>query len=142
MDAVIMQCRQTAMTSCVRIFTNVRDGLEPMGGIKVARSQVIFRENLPSERRGSRRKRRGGTKAIAKVDTSAELAVSPRGESTVRKSAADNAGPSERPKPRAYLRYHSCKSPEGHVDVRRVTRKTTRGIGFSTSGRITGHLSQ
>jgi len=35
------------MSSCVRIFANVRDGLEPMGGVEVARSQVIFRENLP-----------------------------------------------------------------------------------------------
>lgn len=47
MDAVITQSPQTAMTSCVRIFSNVRDGLEPMGGVEVARSQVIFRENLP-----------------------------------------------------------------------------------------------
>ncbi|RID99208.1 LacI family DNA-binding transcriptional regulator [Simplicispira hankyongi] len=47
MDAVITQSPQTAMSSCVRIFANVRDGLEPMGGVEVARSQVIFRENLP-----------------------------------------------------------------------------------------------
>lgn len=47
MDAVITQSPQTAMSSCVRIFANVRDGLDPMGGVEVARSQVIFRENLP-----------------------------------------------------------------------------------------------
>jgi LacI family transcriptional regulator len=47
MDAVITQSPATAMTSCVRIFTNLRDKREAMGGVEVARSQVIFRENLP-----------------------------------------------------------------------------------------------
>ena len=47
MDAVITQSPQTAMMSCVRIFANLRDQREPMSGVEVARSQVIFRENLP-----------------------------------------------------------------------------------------------
>jgi LacI family transcriptional regulator len=47
MDAVITQSPATAMTSCVRIFTNLRDKRDAMGGVEVARSQVIFRENLP-----------------------------------------------------------------------------------------------
>jgi LacI family transcriptional regulator len=31
----------------VRIFANLRDGREPTSGVEQARSQVIFRENLP-----------------------------------------------------------------------------------------------
>ena len=47
MDAVITQSPQTAMMSCVRMFTNLRDKRELMSGVDAVRSQVIFRENLP-----------------------------------------------------------------------------------------------
>ncbi len=47
MDAVITQSPQTAMMSCVRMFTNIRDKRELMSGVDAVRSQVIFRENLP-----------------------------------------------------------------------------------------------
>ncbi len=47
MDAVITQSPQTAMMSCVRMFTNLRDKRELMSGVDAGRSQVIFRENLP-----------------------------------------------------------------------------------------------
>ncbi len=47
MDAVITQSPQTAMMSCVRMFTNIRDKREIMSGVDAVRSQVIFRENLP-----------------------------------------------------------------------------------------------
>jgi LacI family transcriptional regulator len=33
--------------NCVRIFTNLRDKREVLGGVEATRSQVIFRENLP-----------------------------------------------------------------------------------------------
>lgn len=47
MDAVITQSPQTAMMSCVRMFSNLRDKRELMSGVDAVRSQVIFRENLP-----------------------------------------------------------------------------------------------
>jgi LacI family transcriptional regulator len=47
MDAVITQNPQTAVMSCVRIFSNLRDRREVNSGVEVVRSQVIFRENLP-----------------------------------------------------------------------------------------------
>jgi LacI family transcriptional regulator len=47
MDAVITQSPQTAMMSCVRMFTNLRDKRDIMSGVDAVRSQVIFRENLP-----------------------------------------------------------------------------------------------
>lgn len=47
MDAVITQSPQTAMMSCVRMFTNLRDKRDAMSGVDAVRSQVIFRENLP-----------------------------------------------------------------------------------------------
>ncbi|MEJ8857430.1 LacI family DNA-binding transcriptional regulator [Variovorax robiniae] len=47
MDAVITQSPQTTLMSCVRIFTNLRDGREALIGVESTRSQVIFRENLP-----------------------------------------------------------------------------------------------
>ena len=47
MDAVITQSPQTAMMSCVRMFTNLRDKREVTSGVDAVRSQVIFRENLP-----------------------------------------------------------------------------------------------
>lgn len=47
MDAVITQNPHSAVTNCVRIFANVRDGREPGSGVEITRSQVIFRENLP-----------------------------------------------------------------------------------------------
>jgi LacI family transcriptional regulator len=47
MDAVITQSPQTAMMSCVRMFTNLRDKRDTMSGVDAVRSQVIFRENLP-----------------------------------------------------------------------------------------------
>jgi LacI family transcriptional regulator len=47
LDAVITQNPQSAVMNCVRIFANLRDGREPTIGVEQARSQVIFRENLP-----------------------------------------------------------------------------------------------
>lgn len=47
MDAVITQSPHTTLMSCVRIFTNLRDGHEVLSGVETTRSQVIFRENLP-----------------------------------------------------------------------------------------------
>ncbi|RYX96668.1 MAG: LacI family DNA-binding transcriptional regulator [Comamonadaceae bacterium] len=47
MDAVITQSPQTAMMSCVRMFTNLRDQRDVMSGVDAVRSHVIFRENLP-----------------------------------------------------------------------------------------------
>ncbi|VTU30532.1 Maltose operon transcriptional repressor [Variovorax sp. PBS-H4] len=47
LDAVITQSPYATLMSCVRIFTNLRDGREVMSGVENTRSQVIFRENLP-----------------------------------------------------------------------------------------------
>lgn len=47
MDAVITQSPHTTLMSCMRIFTNLRDGREALSGVEGTRSQVIFRENLP-----------------------------------------------------------------------------------------------
>ena len=47
LDAVITQNPQATVLSCARIFTNLRAHREPMLGVETARSQVIFRENLP-----------------------------------------------------------------------------------------------
>jgi len=47
MDAVITQSPLEALMNCVRIFANLRHRRSPMTGVEFARSQVIFRENLP-----------------------------------------------------------------------------------------------
>lgn len=47
LDAVITQSPHTTLMSCMRIFTNLRDGREALSGVENTRSQVIFRENLP-----------------------------------------------------------------------------------------------
>ncbi len=47
MDAVITQNPQSAIASCVRIFTNLRDQRDPLDGIETPRGHIIFRENLP-----------------------------------------------------------------------------------------------
>ena len=47
MDAVINQSPQSAILTCVRIFTNLRDRRDMTSGVEATRSQVIFRENLP-----------------------------------------------------------------------------------------------
>lgn len=47
MDAVITQNPLSTITSCVRIFANLRDGRAALSGVETVRSQVIFRENLP-----------------------------------------------------------------------------------------------
>ena len=47
MDAVITQNPLNTITSCVRIFANLRDGRPALLGVEITRSQVIFRENLP-----------------------------------------------------------------------------------------------
>lgn len=47
MDAVITQNPLNTITSCVRIFANLRDGRAALSGVETTRSQVIFRENLP-----------------------------------------------------------------------------------------------
>jgi LacI family transcriptional regulator len=47
MDAVITQNPQAAISSCVRIFINLRDRRDVLSGVETPRSLVIFRENLP-----------------------------------------------------------------------------------------------
>lgn len=47
LDAVITQSPMEAMMSCVRIFCNLRDKRHAMNGVEFARSQVLFRKNLP-----------------------------------------------------------------------------------------------
>lgn len=47
MDAVISQNPQGAMMTCVRIFSNLRDGRDALTGVDAVRGQIIFRENLP-----------------------------------------------------------------------------------------------
>lgn len=47
MDAVITQNPLSTITSCVRIFANLRDGRPALSGVETTRSQVVFRENLP-----------------------------------------------------------------------------------------------
>jgi LacI family transcriptional regulator len=48
MDAVITQNPQVAMLDCLAIFANLRAGRDPMHGMKLARSEILFRENLPT----------------------------------------------------------------------------------------------
>jgi LacI family transcriptional regulator len=47
MDAVITQNPQSATSSCVRIFANLRDHRTATSGVDPVQSQIIFRENLP-----------------------------------------------------------------------------------------------
>jgi len=47
MDAVITQSPHATLMSCVRIFTNLREGRDVLSGVETTRSVVIFRENLP-----------------------------------------------------------------------------------------------
>jgi LacI family transcriptional regulator len=47
MDAVITQNPQSATSSCVRIFANLRDHRATLSGVDSVQSQIIFRENLP-----------------------------------------------------------------------------------------------
>ena len=47
MDAVITQNPQSTIMSCVRIFSNLRDGREILSGVEATRSTVVLRENLP-----------------------------------------------------------------------------------------------
>ena len=47
MHAVMTQGPQTTVTNCVRVFSNRRDGRDPMAGIEATRSQVIFRGDRP-----------------------------------------------------------------------------------------------
>lgn len=47
MDAVINQSPPSTILNAVRIFTNLRERREPLTGIEITRSQVLFRENLP-----------------------------------------------------------------------------------------------
>lgn len=47
MDAVITQNPHTAVSDCLAIFTNLRAGRDPLHGVTLARSEVLFRENLP-----------------------------------------------------------------------------------------------
>jgi LacI family transcriptional regulator len=48
MDAVITQNPQIAMLDCLAIFANLRAGRDAMHGVKLARSEILFRENLPT----------------------------------------------------------------------------------------------
>jgi LacI family transcriptional regulator len=36
------------MLDCLAIFANLRAGRDAMHGVKLARSEIIFRENLPT----------------------------------------------------------------------------------------------
>ena len=47
MDAAITQDHQAMVLDCVRVFTNVRDGREPLAGIVPTRISLFVRENLP-----------------------------------------------------------------------------------------------
>ncbi|HEX2114142.1 MAG TPA: LacI family DNA-binding transcriptional regulator [Alphaproteobacteria bacterium] len=47
MDAVITQDPEAIVLNCVRIFTNVRDGREPMTGVAPTQISLFVRENLP-----------------------------------------------------------------------------------------------
>jgi LacI family transcriptional regulator len=47
MDAVITQNPQRTLASCLAIFANLRAGLDPLQGVELPRSEIIFRENLP-----------------------------------------------------------------------------------------------
>lgn len=47
MDAVITQNPYGAVQDCLAIFANLRAGRDAMHGVGPARSEVIFRENLP-----------------------------------------------------------------------------------------------
>ncbi|WP_207459277.1 LacI family DNA-binding transcriptional regulator [Azospirillum sp. SYSU D00513] len=47
MDAVITQDPRGTLAGCLSIFANLRAARDPMQGVEPARSEVIFRENLP-----------------------------------------------------------------------------------------------
>lgn len=47
MDAVITQNPHGSLMNCVSIFANIRAGRPPGDGVEPARSEVVFRENLP-----------------------------------------------------------------------------------------------
>jgi LacI family transcriptional regulator len=47
MDAVITQNMQSAVMSCVRIFTNLRDGRDAMHEVDPPPIAIVLRENLP-----------------------------------------------------------------------------------------------
>jgi hypothetical protein len=47
MDAAITQDHQAMVLDCVRIFTNVRDGREPLTGVAPTQIGLFVRENLP-----------------------------------------------------------------------------------------------
>lgn len=47
LDAVITQHQPATVLNCVRIFTNLRDGRDPMTGVDPVGINVVLRENLP-----------------------------------------------------------------------------------------------
>jgi len=47
LDAVITQHQPATVLNCVRIFTNLRDGREPLTGVDPVGIHVVLRENLP-----------------------------------------------------------------------------------------------
>ncbi|MGU3493035.1 LacI family DNA-binding transcriptional regulator [Xanthobacteraceae bacterium A53D] len=47
MDAVITQNPDSAISSCIGIFANIRAGRDPMIGITPPRIDIVLRENLP-----------------------------------------------------------------------------------------------
>jgi len=47
LDAVITQHQQASVLNCVRIFTNLRDGREPLTGVDPVGIHIVLRENLP-----------------------------------------------------------------------------------------------
>ena len=47
MDAVITQNPRTSFLTCLAAFDNLRAGRPPTHGLETARSEIVFRENLP-----------------------------------------------------------------------------------------------
>lgn len=47
LDAVINQHQHTMVLSCVRIFTNLREGRSATSGVEPVRISIVLRENLP-----------------------------------------------------------------------------------------------
>jgi LacI family transcriptional regulator len=47
LDAVITHTPQSVIGNAVRIFVNLRDGRDVMGGVDPLRMSIVLRENLP-----------------------------------------------------------------------------------------------
>ena len=47
LDAVITQSPQTIVLNTVQIFSNLRQGRDPLAGVEALRLSIVLRENLP-----------------------------------------------------------------------------------------------